>query len=74
LYGVTGTTTVLGVRNVVVPGGKFNAVAVRSTVRQAGFPFASGTRTAWFAADRGLVKLEFRHGDGSVSVVELVKK
>jgi hypothetical protein len=74
VYGVTGTTTVLGVRRVVVPAGKFSALAVRSTVRQPGFPFGSGTRTMWFAADRGLVKLEFRHGDGSVSVVELVKK
>jgi hypothetical protein len=42
-------------------------------LRQAGFPFGSGTRTSYFAPGKGLVKLEFRHGDKSVSVVELVK-
>jgi hypothetical protein len=74
VYGVTGRTTVVGVQRIAVPAGKFSALAVRTTLKQAGFPFGSGTRTMWFAPDRGLVKLEFRHGDGSVSVVELVKK
>ena len=40
---------------------------------QKGFPFGSGTRTAWFAPGHGLVKLVFQHGDGSVSDVELLK-
>jgi hypothetical protein len=38
-----------------------------------GFKFGSGTRTSYFAAGKGLVKLVFRHGDGSTSVVELVR-
>jgi hypothetical protein len=73
IYGVTGSTTVLGVQKVTVPAGTFQALAVRSTLRQPGFPFGSGTRTSWFAPKRGLVKLEFRHSDGSVSVVELLR-
>jgi hypothetical protein len=73
IYGVTGKTSVLGVRTVKVPAGTFKALAVKSTLRQAGFPFGSGTRTSWFAPGKGLVKLEFRHGDKSVSLVELVK-
>jgi hypothetical protein len=73
IYGVTGTTTVLGVKKVKVPAGTFTALAVRSTLKQAGYPFGSGTRTSWFAPKRGLVKLEFHHADGSVSVVELLK-
>lgn len=72
-YGVTGTTRVLGVQAVTVPAGRFQALAVRSTLRQPGFPFGSGTRTCWFAPGRGLVKLEFRHGDGSVSTVTLLR-
>jgi hypothetical protein len=39
---------------------------------QPGFKFGSGTRTMWFAPDVGLVKLVFKHGDGSVSTVELI--
>jgi hypothetical protein len=73
IYGVTGTATITGVRKVTVPAGTFNAVVVRSTLKQQGFPFGSGTRTSWFAPKRGLVKLEFRHGDGSVSLVELLR-
>ena len=73
IYGVTGTTVVLGLRTVTVPAGTFKALAVKSTLRQAGFPFGSGTRTSWFAPGKGLVKLEFRHGDKSVSLVELLK-
>jgi hypothetical protein len=46
---------------------------VRSTLTQAGHPFGSGVRTCWFAVGRGLVKMVFRHGDGSVSLVQLIK-
>ena len=73
VFGVTGTTKVLGLQTVTVPAGTFRALAVRSTLLQKGFPFGSGTRTAWFAPGRGLVKLVFQHGDGSVSDVELLK-
>jgi hypothetical protein len=73
IYGVTGTTTIVGVQKVTVPAGTFQALAVKSTLKQAGFPFGSGTRTSWFAPGKGLVKLVFRHGDGSVSTVELIK-
>jgi hypothetical protein len=73
IYGVSGTSRVVGVRRVTVPKGTYQALVVTSTLRQPGFPFGSGTRTMWFAPDGGLVKLEFRHGDGSVSVVELVR-
>ena len=66
-------TVVLGVQTVKVPAGTFHALAVRTVMKQAGFPFGSGTRTCWFAPDRGLVKLVFRHGDGSVSTVQLVQ-
>ena len=72
-YGVTGTSTVLGVQSVTVPAGTFKAMVVRSVMKQPGFPFGSGTRTSWFAPGRGLVKLVFKHGDGSVSTVELLK-
>jgi len=40
---------------------------------QPGFKFGSGTRTSWFAPGKGLVKLVFHHGDGSVSTVVLLK-
>jgi hypothetical protein len=73
IYGVTGNATVLGTRKVKVPAGTFSALVVRTTLRQPGFPFGSGTRTSWFAPKRGLVRLEFRHADGSVSLVELLK-
>ncbi len=73
VFGVTGATRVLGLQTVTVPAGTFRALAVRSTLVQKGFPFGSGTRTAWFAPGRGLVKLVFQHGDGSVSDVELLK-
>ena len=70
VYGVTGSSRVVGMQTVKVPAGTFRALAVTSTLVQPGFPFGSGTRTSWFAPGRGLVKLVFRHGDGSVSVVE----
>ena len=73
-YGVTGSTAILGVQTVKVPGGTFKALAVRSTLSQPGFPFGSGTRTCWFAPGKGLVKLVFKHGDGSTSQVVLIKK
>jgi hypothetical protein len=72
VYGVNGTSRIMGVHRVTVPAGTFNALVVASTLKQPGFPFGSGTRTMWFAPDRGLVKLQFRHGDGSVSIVELI--
>jgi hypothetical protein len=71
-YGVTGTTRILGVHSLTVEGRTFQALEVQSTLRQPGFPFGSGTRTCWFSPDRGLVKLVFRHDDGSVSTVVLV--
>jgi hypothetical protein len=73
-YGVTATSTVLGVQTVKVPGGTFQALAVRTTMKQPGFPFGSGTRTCWFAPGKGLVKLVFQHGDGSTSQVVLIKR
>jgi hypothetical protein len=73
VYGVSGSSRVVGVRLVKVPAGTFLALVVTSTLEQPGFPFGSGTRTSWFAPGRGLVKLVFRHGDGSVSVVELAR-
>jgi hypothetical protein len=72
-YGVTGTTKVLGIQTVHTPGGTFKALALQSRLTQSGFPFGSGTRTMWFAPGKGLVKLVFRHGDGSVSDVSLLK-
>jgi len=72
-YGVDGQTKIVGMQSVRVPAGTFRALVVRSTLTQRGFPFGSGTRTCWFAAGKGLVKLVFAHRDGSVSTVELVK-
>ncbi len=73
VYGVNGSSRVLGIQKVTVPAGRFEALVVSSTLRQPGFTFGSGTRTCWFVAGKGLVKLVFRHGDGSVSTVTLVK-
>jgi hypothetical protein len=56
-----------------VPAGTFQALELQSTLTQRGFPFGSGVRTMWFAAGRGLVKLVFKHRDGSTSVVQLLK-
>src|SRR5439155_12879401 len=67
IYGVTGNTTVIGVQKVKVPAGTFNALVVRSTLREPGFPFGTGTRTSWFGPERGVVRLEFKHADGSRS-------
>ena len=73
VFGVTGATRVVGVQSVTVKAGTFKALVVASSLQQPGFRFGSGTRTAWFAANKGLVKLVFRHGDGSVSTVELIQ-
>ncbi len=73
VYGVTGTTRLVGIQKVTVPAGTFDALVVTSRLTQPGFKFGSGTRTMWFAPSKGLVKLEFRHADGSLSVVELLK-
>jgi hypothetical protein len=73
VYGVNGSSRIVGVQKVKVPAGTYDALVVTSSLTQPGFKFGSGTRTMWFAADKGLVKLVFRHGDRSVSVVELLK-
>lgn len=73
VFGVAGTTTIVGTQQVKVPAGTFTALVLRSTLNQAGFKFGSGTRTSYFVADKGLVKLVFRHNDRSVSTVELLK-
>ncbi|MDX6512579.1 MAG: hypothetical protein QOE36_2083, partial [Gaiellaceae bacterium] len=69
VYGVVGTSKVLGIQTVTVPSGTYPALAVQTTMKQAGYPWGSGVRTSWFAPDKGLVKLVFRHADGSVSEV-----
>ena len=74
VYGVKGTSRVVGVRTVRVPAGRFQALEVRSVLTQAGHRFGSGVRTMWFAPGRGLVKLVFDHRDGSVSTVRLLHK
>jgi hypothetical protein len=72
-YGVTGSAKVLGVQTVKVPAGTFHALAVVTTLSESKFPYGSGTRETWFAAGKGLVKLVWKHADGSVSTVELLK-
>jgi hypothetical protein len=73
VFGVTGRSKVAGARRVRTPAGRFRAIVVKSRLTQKGFRFGSGRRTMWFAPQRGLVKLRFRHGDGSVSTVERVR-
>ena len=73
VYGVNGTSRLVGVQKVKVAAGTFQALVVTSSLSQPGFPFGSGTRTMWFAPGKGLVKLQFKHGDRSVSVVELLR-
>jgi hypothetical protein len=72
VFGVMGRSKVGGRRTVRTPAGRFRATVVTSRLRQPGYRFGSGTRTMWFAPDEGLVKLRFRHGDGSVSTVERI--
>ena len=73
VFGVTGTSTILGTRFVSTPAGRFRALVVRSKLEQRGYPFGSGTRTSWFAPGQGLVKLVFHHDDGSVSTVDRLR-
>lgn len=73
VFGVVGKSKILGIRRVKTKLGTFKALVVRSTMTQKGFPFGSGVRTSWFVNNRGLVKLTFRHKDGSVSTVERVR-
>jgi hypothetical protein len=74
LFGVTGVSRVVSAaRKVRTPAGTFRTTVVRSKLKQPGYRFGSGTRTSYFAAGRGLVKLVFRHRDGSRSVVERIK-
>jgi hypothetical protein len=73
VYGVNGSTRIVGVQTVTVPKGTYKALVVTSKLTQPGFKFGSGTRTMWFAPDIGLVKLVFKHADGSVSTVVLAK-
>jgi hypothetical protein len=73
-FGVVGASKVLGTRRVRTPAGRFRTVVVTSRLRQRGFRFGSGRRTMYFAPNRGLVKLVFRHSDGSVSKVERLRR
>lgn len=72
-YGVIGASKVYLAQTIRVPAGTFQAIEVQSNLIQQGFPWGTGTRTSWFAPGRGLVKLVFAHGDGSISVVDLLK-
>jgi len=69
VYGVRGTTRIVGVRRVHVPAGTFRALELRSVLTQRGHPYGSGVRLMWFAPGRGLVKLVFRQRDHSVTTV-----
>jgi hypothetical protein len=74
IYGVTGKTSIVGLDDVKVPAGTFkDCLVVRSDLNQEGFKFGSGTRTAYFAPDVGLVKLVFKHDDDTTSTIELTK-
>ncbi|MDP8942566.1 MAG: hypothetical protein M3N16_00345 [Actinomycetota bacterium] len=73
VFGVTGTSRVLGLRRVRTPAGTFRALAIESMLTQPGFRFGSGTRTSYFAPGKGLVKLVFRHRDRSTSTVERLR-
>jgi hypothetical protein len=74
VYGVTGVSRLIGRQRVRTPAGRFRATAVRTTLQQRGFRFGSGTRTSWFAPGVGLVRLVFRHADGSTSTVERIRR
>ena len=73
VYGVHGTTRIIGTQRIHVPAGTFTALKVQSILTQPHHPFGSGIRTMWFAPGRGLVKLVFQHRDHSVSVVDLIR-
>jgi hypothetical protein len=70
VFGVTGRSKLVGTRRVRVPAGRFRAKLIETTLRQRGYRFGSGIRRAWYAPGEGLVKLVFRHRDGSVSTVQ----
>ena len=70
IFRVTGRSRLLGARKVKTPAGTYRAVAIRTKMTRKGSRFGSGTRTSYFASEKGLVKLVFRHRDGSVSTVE----
>ena len=74
VFGVTGRSKVIGFQRVRTPAGRFTALLVESRLTQKGYRFGSGVRRSWFASGVGLVKLEFRHRDGSVSKVDLLKR
>jgi hypothetical protein len=73
VYGVTGSSKIVGMKTVKTPAGRFRALEVVSKLKQRGFRFGSGQRTSWFAPGKGLVKLTFQHSDGSVSTVERIR-
>lgn len=73
IFGVHGHTKVMGERTIKVPAGRFRTVKLRSKLWQPGFRFGSGRRDMWFAPGKGLVKLVFKHKDGSTSRVVLVR-
>jgi hypothetical protein len=73
IFGVRGKSVVVGARRVKTPLGRIRTIAVESTLRQKGYAFGSGRRTMYFAPNRGLVKLVFRHRDGSVSTVQRLR-
>jgi hypothetical protein len=70
VFGVDGSSQISGLTRVRTPAGSFDALTVKSLVTQQGSRFGSGGRTSYFAPGVGLVKLVFRHRDGSVSTVE----
>jgi hypothetical protein len=72
VFGVTGSTKIRGFARIRVPAGRFNAMIVRSDLKQSGYKYGSGERTSYFAAGKGLVKIVFRHKDGSVSTIERI--
>lgn len=74
VFGVTGRSKVVGYQRVRTPAGRFTALLVESRLTQKGYRFGSGVRRSWFASGVGLVKLQFRHRDGSVSKVDLLKR
>jgi hypothetical protein len=70
IFGVRGTSVVVGERRVRTPLGRIRTIAIESRLSQEGYRFGSGRRTMYFAPNLGLVKLIFRHRDGSVSTVQ----
>jgi hypothetical protein len=73
IFHVVGRSKLLGTRKVRTPAGRFEAVAIESRLSRKGSRFGSGRRISYFASQKGLVKLVFRHRDGSVSKVERVR-